>query len=72
MVFIALPFGLGLDVTPIPRADTWWLRAGRWLAIGGGGAIALRARVARPSGAPSRRVCAAPRHVPAPAARPTR
>jgi len=39
MVFVALPFGLGLDVTPIPSADTWWLREGRWLAIGAGGAM---------------------------------
>jgi hypothetical protein len=61
MVFIALPFGFGLDVTPIPSADTWWLRAGRWLAIGAGGGIALVLASLDPAG----------RHLPHPATRRT-
>jgi hypothetical protein len=71
MVFVALPFGLGLDVTPIPSADTWWLREGRWLAIGGGGAIALVLASLDP-GARHLPRPAAPRHVPTPATRPAR
>jgi hypothetical protein len=61
MVFIALPFGFGLDVTPIPSADTWWLRAGRWLAIGAGGGIALVLASLDPAG----------RHLPHPSSRRT-
>jgi hypothetical protein len=71
MVFVALPFGLGLDMTPIPRADTWWLREGRWLAIGVGGAVALALASLDPAARHLPRL-AGPRHVPAPAARPTR
>lgn len=71
MVFVALPFGLGLDVTPIPRADTWWLREGRWLAIGGGGAIVAVLASLDPAARHLPRL-AGPRRVPAPAAQPTR
>ena len=71
MVFVALPFGLGLDVTPIPRADTWWLREGRWLAIGSGGAIALVLASLDPAARRLPRLAGA-RHVPASAARPIR
>jgi hypothetical protein len=71
MVFVALPFGLGLEVTPIPSADTWWLRAGRWLAIGVGGAIAFALASHDPAARHLPRL-PGPRHVPASAARPTR
>jgi hypothetical protein len=70
MVFVALPFGLGIDVTPIPSADTWWLREGRWLAIGGGGAIAFMLASLDPAARHLPRP-AAPRSVPTAATRPT-
>ena len=71
MVFIALPFGLNLDLAPIPSADTWWLRAGRWLTISGGGAIAFLLASLDPAARHLPRA-AGPRHVPTPAPRPIR
>jgi hypothetical protein len=50
VVFIGLPFIVGVDVTPIPSADTWWLREGRWLAIGAGGVLVFLLASLDPAG----------------------
>ena len=71
IVFIALPFGLGVDVTPIPSADTWWLREGRWLAIGGSGLLAFLLASLDPAGRHRVRL-SLPRGLPASATRPAR
>jgi hypothetical protein len=71
MVFIALPFGLGLELTPIPTEDTWWMREGRWLAIGGGATLAFLLASLDPARRHLLRIGAPPGE-PAPATRPRR
>jgi hypothetical protein len=65
MVFIALPFGLGFDVSPIPATDGWWLHSGRWLTLGGSAAFVFVLASLDPAGRglrgiASARVVAAP------------